>query len=290
MDQETPSPVCPAWDDGDPRLVAALARVQAHPRFAEAVQALAGAMLAQMDSDRALAGIFKDAGRYVAAMVAASLQRDGVTLARLKQLCAGFGLLSPGRAHAMLAYLAWLGLIEPWPSGSSAAGRMHRVSERFVAAWARHLAGALSAVALIDTRAALMADYLADPVWLDRFTGQQMQGLQESRPEMDAAADIAAVFVERDAGSPLLWWLIAETGWTAGGGRPVAISAARLATRFGVSRMHLSRLLAAARARDLVEDGEAGSCLSPRADAQVAHFFGLQLARLLVSVERTLAT
>lgn len=276
-------------DDDDPRLERGYARLIAHPQFAAAVQTLAANMLTLFDEDRALRGIFKDAGRYVAAMVAASLHREGVTLARLRQLCAGFGLLSPGRAHAMLAYLAWLELIELWPERDAAASRRHRVSERFLDAWGRHLVAALAGPALIDPIAGQVSARLGETDWLDQFTEQQIAGLLRLRLETEGLGAISSVFLERDAGSPILWLLISEGQWSPGGGQAVTVSTAAMASRFGVSRMHVSRMLGDARRQGLLADGP-GLAFTARGRAEIGRLFGLQIVRLLASCQRTLAT
>jgi hypothetical protein len=90
-----------------------------NPRFADAVRALASNMMAAGAGDKKLDGIFKDAGRYVAAMLAIHLHTSGgLTLPRLKELCKAFGFLSPGRARAMLIYLQYLGYVELIGSGT----------------------------------------------------------------------------------------------------------------------------------------------------------------------------
>src|ERR1700744_3813316 len=75
------------------------ARMIAHPAYPAAARALAANMMAAGDADKALDGIFKDAGRYLAAVLAIYLHvSGGLTLPRLKEICPATGFLSPGRA------------------------------------------------------------------------------------------------------------------------------------------------------------------------------------------------
>lgn len=76
------------------------ARVLAHQHAARAARALAANMLASIEGHEALASICRDAGRYVAAMVALHLHFDGgLTLPKLKDTCFASGFLSRGRAR-----------------------------------------------------------------------------------------------------------------------------------------------------------------------------------------------
>ena len=89
------------WDAPIRDVVAYTGKVAGHPGFAQAVRTLGGNMLSIAASDRALDGVFKDAGRYVVAMFAVYLDvTGGVTLPALKEICARSGYLSPGRARA----------------------------------------------------------------------------------------------------------------------------------------------------------------------------------------------
>jgi hypothetical protein len=68
----------------------------------------------QCEADRLLDGVLKDAGRNVAAKCLAYLHvTGGLTLPRLKALCASTGLVSSGRARMLLIYLQHLGYARP---------------------------------------------------------------------------------------------------------------------------------------------------------------------------------
>ena len=114
------------WDTGVEISAENYQRLRADPRYARAVRTFAGNMLAAGDADRLLDGILKDAGRNVAALCAVHLHfTGGLTLPRLKTLCASFGLISPGRARALLSICAI------WVS-SNVRPRTRRACPRFM--------------------------------------------------------------------------------------------------------------------------------------------------------------
>src|SRR5262245_44869457 len=80
------------------------------PRFPGAARRLAANLLAASEQDERLGAVFKDAGRYLTALCAAFLDASGgLTQAALKQICGASGYVSPGRARALLGFLAHLG-------------------------------------------------------------------------------------------------------------------------------------------------------------------------------------
>jgi hypothetical protein len=96
--------------------------VLAHPNFPAAARQLSRSMLDLAAQDAALDGIVKDVGRFTATGLAIYLDATGgLTLARLKELCALNKVTSPGRARAILLYLRFLRYIEPVDHGSRAA-------------------------------------------------------------------------------------------------------------------------------------------------------------------------
>lgn len=88
-----------AWDTGASILPESYARLRQAPAYPRAVRRLIRTMLEAAADDPALDGIFKDAGRKVAALAVAHLHMSGgISLPRLKSLIVEFGLASPGRA------------------------------------------------------------------------------------------------------------------------------------------------------------------------------------------------
>jgi hypothetical protein len=94
------------------------------------------------------------------------------------------------------------------------------------------------------------------------------------------------VFLNRHGGSQILWWLLAECGID--NTRAVVVSAASLGRRFGISRMHVSRLLRDAEAEQLLRRNDAGALsFTSTAFSALRVFYAWQIGLLLVSVART---
>ena len=246
---------------GPAALAEAEARLAFHPRFPDAARALAQSMLAAGNADGALRGIFKDAGRYIGAMLAIYLHlTGGLTLPRLKAFCASSKLISPGRARALLFYLRYLGYVEPSPVRDSGKAVRYRPTARFLASWTTHLRAALDAVVVIEPAARIFRDRLDEPGVFETFARLQAGGLWEttSSNAMDGAH--FRVFLHRHAGSQILFLLIAadETFPPRG---PIPFSLAAASRRFGVSRIQIRRMLDAGAREGLLRWHAEGSVI-----------------------------
>lgn len=270
---------------GRPALEAASARLAHHPAFPDAARALAANMLAAGEKDKALRGIFKDAGRYIVAMLAIYLHLGGgLTLARLKDFCAMSGLVSPGRARALLLYLRYLGYVELFPVRGPGKAARYMPTAHFLASWSLHLKAALDAIAHIEPAAAILRDRLDEPAVFDVFARLQADGLRETASggyEMDTA--FFRVFLHRHAGSQIIFLLLAtnET-FPPQGATPFSLAAA--SRRFGVSRIHIRRLLDAGAAEELLRsDGEGSVVFEEAGRAAIEKSYRDQLTHLLVA-------
>jgi hypothetical protein len=267
-------------------------RLYDHPRFPQAARALAGNMTALAAGDRAIDGIFKDGGRYIAALCTAALHTGGgVTLPRLKQLCVDFGFLSPGRARAMLIYLQYLGYVGLWRERSAHGPARYVASPSFLAAWMAHLRAAVLAASVIEPAAVRVAERLDDPAFFGIFCRAQIDGLLGAIRYFDQDSAFARIFVNRSAGTQICWTLVQqgeETVFPATG--PLDISMARMARDFGVSSMHVKRLFADA-AREGLLEGRPGNGLrlSDMGLATLREHFAAQLVHLLIACGNALA-
>jgi len=122
---------------------------------------------------------------------------QGVTLAGLKALCAKFGLLSPGRAAAMLLYLRYLGYVSPWRDRSASGRAIYQTSPAFLAAWRAHYRAVLDAAALIDPGAGRVAARLDDPAFFQRFCQLHLEALVEGVKGSGTNADTKVKFLRR---------------------------------------------------------------------------------------------
>ena len=265
-------------------------RTIAHPGFPAAVRMLGQNMLSLSAADRAIDGIFKDAGRYVVAACAATMP-SGVTVAGLKVLCARFGLLSPGRAAAMLLYLRYLGYVSLWRDRSASGPAIYRTSPSFLIAWRAHYSAVLNAAALIEPEAAHVVVRLNDPAFFQCFCQLHLDELALNIRDWDPNMAYARVFMNRYAGSQIAWALLIQhrDGPFPFAG-PLALSKADLARRFGVSLMHVKRLFAAALREGLMErDNNKQLFLTELAQGQIRLLYAAQFVALLTTCERTMA-
>ncbi|WP_304170926.1 hypothetical protein [Phenylobacterium aquaticum] len=271
-----------------------LGRMAAHPAFPNAARTLARAMLELGETDRDLDSLFKDAGRYAATLWALYLHAgDDLTLPRLKVICARTGLLSPGRARALLQLLEHLGFVERQPAAPGGVVP-YRATPRFLAAWRAHLYAALAAAARVEPDAVRVLDRFADPGVLRLFLRHHAEGLLaalegDRHGEASAEAPVFQVFFHPYAGSQILWTLMTQgEGEAFPPVRAGPLSVSALSRRFGVSRIHINRIFQEAARAGLAELGADGVVtLTGPARDQLRRIYATQLIQLLAAAART---
>jgi hypothetical protein len=266
-------------------------RMIAHPAYPAAARALAANMMAAGDSDKALDGIFKDAGRYLAAMLAMYLHvSGGLTLPRLKEICAATGFLSPGRARALLIYMRYLGYVVPVSGRARGEPARYRPTESFVASWRKQVHAALAAAQLVDADVGLLLARLDEEAVLESFVRIQGEGLLASAQGADQNMAVLRIFVHRHAGTQVIWSMLLADDETFPPAKPIALSVSTLARRFDVSRIHLRRMLDNAKREGLLTLNEDGTViLLPPLRAMLDALYATQLVRLLSAAAQTLA-
>lgn len=282
------------WDIGGGDAEQRCAQVAADPRFADAARALASNFLAIGENDKALDGIFKDAGRYVVAVWAVYLHvSGGLTLPRLKEVCAASGLVSPGRARALLIYLRYLGYVELLPVEGRGETARYRPTARFLNSWRGHLRAALEAACILEPAVAPLLDNLRrDDVFetLACIHGENLLASAHTTRHMDILAAYFRVFLHRHAGSQIVWTLLTADNGAFPPQKPLPFSIAAAAHRFGVSRIHVRRLLDAAEDERLLRFGEDGTVVLEEAAREAIRFlYAGQLAVLLAAATETMA-
>ncbi len=280
-----------AWDGPIDDTIAFTGRVARHPRFPEASRTLAGNMLALAAADRALDGVFKDAGRYIAAMLAVYLDTTGgVTLPSLKDICAQSGFLSPGRARALLAYMLYLGYLELMPVSRRGVPGRYLLTSRFVESWRLYLASSLEAAQVIEPGVGVVSRALARAEVVDTYIRLQGETLFEASREAQRRSAFVEVFLNRHAGTQFIHTLVTATppGASPTGSVP-GFSLAGTARRLGVSRIHLRRMLDDGERRGLLTLGPQGEIqfLDLGLD-EIAFLYSLQIGRMLTCAARTL--
>lgn len=266
---------------------AAFGRVRGHPAQAQAVRALAAKMLDLFAADPRLAEVLKDAGRYVAVMLAFLLHETGeLTLPRLKEACASSGLLSPGRARALLQYLEHVGYIAR--AGRSGPCLRFVPTPAFHAAWTRQLLAALEAALPLEPQ---VAQILRRPDAVAAFGRAHAGALLELTRGWAEPPAFLRVFQHSYAGTQILWWLLV-TGDDPDDFAPARIgpiSLSALSRRFDVSRIHVKRIFQDAERHGLgglQSDGVVW--FTGTARDQIRRLFTAQLAQILAAAGRAM--
>lgn len=281
------------WAVGGSGNAEVFARVEAHPEFDRAARALAFNMLDVSAKNDALDGVFKDAGRYVAALWAMYAHvTGGLTLPRLKEICAASGLVSPGRARALLLYLRYLGYIESAGRDQNRVAR-YTPTAPFAATWTAHLCAALEAARILEPAADLVLRRIREPAVLEifsRFQGEELLAGAQNRLEMNSP--YVRIFMNRHAGSQVIMLLAtgdAEGRFPSQGA--MAFSTAAVAKRFHVSRIHIKRMLDQAEKESFLKRPVDGTImLEESGRTAIRSMYVMQLAQLLSQAARTLGT
>ena len=257
-----------------------------HPRFEEAARALSRGMLALAAADKALDGMVKDVGRYSATMMAIYLHATGgLTLPRLKALCAQSRLISPGRARAILLYLRFLKYVEP--AGGGGRGGLYVPTAELQLAWQRIEQQTLEAVKIIEPDIAQVIPALDAPGAMLDFMRMQFAVASARRGPTDNA--LWRVFLNRHAGSQILHALMQggdeEDSYPPRG--PMRYALSRLARDLNVSRPHVARLLRAAEQEGLAVLEEGGVLrFTDEGRREATILLGLRLSSSLLAAMR----
>ena len=263
-----------------------LARVASHPALPAAVRTLARGMLELAAQDQALDSVFKDGGRYIGATAAFHLNETaGLTLQALKATCLRSGLLSPGRARALLQVLEHLGCAERTSAASRAA--RYRLTAGFLAAWEAQLRAALTAARELEPELDLLLER-ADGTVVKAFGRHHAEALL-SNPTGDVRAPgFLRVFVHAHAGNQIVWALLSgddTAGFPPERTGPLSISA--LSRRFGVSRVHISRMFQRAVNEGLARrEDDGGLHFEPQTREEIQLAYCWQLAQILAAAAR----
>lgn len=267
-------------------------RIAAHPRFSSAACALAAHMLAASDEDAALAAVFRDAGHYATAMWTVSLHATGaMTLPHLKEACAASGFASSGRARLLLQVLEHIGYVAPMPPAGDGKARHYAPTPAFLAAWRGHLRAALAAAALLDPAIETLIERLDEPSVFDRVLRIQAARFPTLSPGVAETPSFQRILMHRYAGLLIVAMLLVEQGdGSVPPAGPIPIALKPTAARFGVSYMHVRRLLHDATHAGLLTYEATGSVtLSEGMRQTIRRFYAAQLAELVTSARLVLA-
>jgi hypothetical protein len=278
------------WDTGAIIPPENYARLRQNPAYPRAVRSLVRTMLEAAAEDPALDGIFKDAGRKVAALAAAHLHMSGgISLPRLKALMTEFGLASPGRARALLLYMIYLGFVELKPVREAGAPARYIATGKFLATYRTHLALLAEALAIIAPAAREIASNIQDPAIFGSFIRHLTRGFLDGTRQGHDVDAYYQVFLHRNAGTQILYQLLdsaPDSVFPPDTAVPFAIATA--ARRFRVSRMHVRRMLTAGEAAGLITLPDRAVLFTPAGQAAVEWVFATKMIVYLGAAARTL--
>lgn len=277
-----------AWDEPVARAEDRYARLRASPRYPAAARAFAGAMLAQAEADRALDALLKDAGRNVAAKCLAYLHvTGGLTLPRLKALCASTGLVSPGRARLLLMYLQHLGYAVPLPSRDPKSARRYEPTPRFLDTWRRHMRATLESAAVVEPAVSRVLVFLDAPGVFETYVRYISDAYLEGLKDIDIEDPFFRTFMHSYAGTQIVHGLVIAAGEGFPPRDSILFHPAETARRFSVSRLHVRRMMDAAERRGLLRLAAGSLVLTLEGRAAVDHVYATQLIVFLVAAART---
>jgi len=241
-------------DEADLLSDAAVARLRAHPKFREAVEAFAAAALAEYDGqDVVTRWLNRDLGRaslYLGALLFDS-SPEGLTFARLAQAAEGSGICSRGRALAFAQYALAAGRLTLEPPGPEPwARRRMRVTPEFMHPIRVRMASTLAATAIVGPEISAALPRLASDAVV-RQAAVALTILLRTRPELNrnTGGPLRQIFASRDGGMRIIQHLMlsqpAERDRLM---QTAPLSRAELSRRYDISRTHVNRLLAEAEA------------------------------------------
>lgn len=276
-----------AWDVEAGRLAEMREALRRRPAYPAAVRRLAANLLKEAEEDASLNAMLRDAGHNVAALSALYLHASGeISLTRLKAFIAGFGLVSAGRARALLSLMLHLKFLEPDPGEAPGRRTLYRVTPQFLASYTRHEASVLDAVRVVEPAVGLLLDNLDRASVLHVLALEQGDAFVRGRAQPQHAG-LYRAFLHRRGGIQILHALVAAAPDFPPEG-PLAFSPGEAARRFGVSRVHVARMIDDAEAQGLVEPGPGSLSFTEAGREALDWAYGSRLSLHLACAARTL--
>lgn len=265
---------------------AAIQAVWSKPGYPAVARRLAELGAPEAADKGVVAHALRDSFRVASAIAALYLDATpgGLTYSRLLALGALGGNGGHGRTHAVIAYMRFLGYIEPGAAGEDGRERPYRPTARMRSAFRRYFVEHLEAIAPLSAEAgALLRLIEADEGQFDTFmarVGEGMIVIGMVGRDGPAEPDIS-LFSERRSGLALLWRMLLSTpaGETWPSRDVFPLSIADLARRTGVSRSHVQRMIKDAEAVGMLEVDGAGGVRATSLLHQEVHSF---LAMLVI--------
>jgi hypothetical protein len=230
----------------------AVAALVARPRFAEAVRSTATTFVELYQGNRLLNTLLNDRGRLVISYFALYLHYSyraedplsGLTVSRVKELCVEQKLCSGGRAEAILMVMRLFGYLEQAPSSTDRRVRRLIPTERLIGQLRERWRRLFAAMAMVMPEGPQGLTALEHPEFTPAFVRRLADYFRGGVRLVDHSPGLET-FVDRNAGIIVLMSLLlsGDAADTFPPTRPVPVSISALSKRFGVSRVHVRKLL-----------------------------------------------
>jgi AraC-like DNA-binding protein len=228
---------------------AALAALKTHPKFDEAWRHVAVSLIKQYRGTRLLNALINDRGRNAIAVLALYLHRtaspgdvrSGLTVGRMKSICADQDIASPGRIEALIMMMRAFGFVRPLPNGGDRRVRRLEPTERLIALLHERWDTVLGAMTPIFPEAGHARDALSGEIF-ERALVRRLGMYFLSGFRLMDDPETMGLFGQRNGGL-IIAFSLATAGGPGAQLTPVPVSISALARQFGVSRVHVRKML-----------------------------------------------
>lgn len=244
---------------------AAIRAVWEHPAYPAMARRLAELGVPDRADNGVIAHALRDAVRLWGGMWCLYLcaTPGGLTFSRFDTLQRVAGIGGRARTHGMIAYLRFIGYIEPdADGGGDGRERRYRPTTRMREAFRSYFTESMDVIAPLWPDAAAVLPLMGEDEAFDDFTAAVGEGLMIAGllARMNNAPGLSD-FSGRRSGMVMLWALLLSApqteSWPCPDTFPIRI--AEIARRAGVSRAHLQRLLQDCQANGMMALDGAGN-------------------------------
>jgi hypothetical protein len=223
----------------------AIAEILDHPRFGDAMRHVARRALALMDAHPAHHRAFDDIGNFVLGMLALYLDAtSGLTHRKLRELCGGAGVLSTGRATAILLRLRMIGYVRP-QDDSQTRVRRYAPTDTMLAMFKARFRIEFEAIEKFEPEVGKLLAHFDEPETFRMVCAGcgafMYEAAKGRRPEYDVLTAVGG----KRSGMVMIFHLFLALDDGGAFPRPgeMNVNVAALAARLGTSRAHVLSLL-----------------------------------------------
>jgi hypothetical protein len=230
----------------------AIAALRDHPRFPEAMRRATEAWVDLYQGNRLLNLMVNDRGRFWVSLLTVHLHRvscdddprPGLTVNRMKRLCVEQDICSRGRAETLIVLMRLFGYLAPAPGAPDRGRRWLIPTDLMLNLHRDRVRASLEAMALVMPEAARALSYVEHHNYIVAHVSSICDQLLRGFRLTQLVPGLAG-FADRNAGVVIVMSiaLAGDPGDTFPPTGPVSISQSAIARQFGVSRVHVRRLL-----------------------------------------------